>query len=128
PRQKVWAEWHKQIMRWKAEKPLPYEKSGPEGEVKPRELLEEVYNLTKGEAVVATDVGQHQMWTAQMLPFNRPRSFLTSGGLGTMGYGLPAGIGAYFAAPDRQVGGISEDGSIPEDIQEMANAGEKKGP
>ena len=128
PRQKIWAEWHKQIMQWKAEKPLPYEKSGPEGEVKPRELLEEVYDLTKGDAIVATDVGQHQMWTAQMLPFNQPRSFLTSGGLGTMGYGLPAGIGAHFAAPDRQVVVISGDGSIQMNIQELATAVQYKVP
>jgi acetolactate synthase I/II/III large subunit len=122
PRQRVWAEWHKQIMQWKAEKPLPYERTSATGEIKPREVLEEIYNLTKGDAVVATDVGQHQMWAAQMLPINQPRSFLTSGGLGTMGYGLPAGIGAYFAAPDRQVVVISGDGSIQMNIQELATA------
>ena len=128
PRQQVWAEWHKQILQWRAEKPLPYEKSSPDGEVKPRDVLEEIYSLTKGEAVVATDVGQHQMWTAQMLPFNRPRSFLTSGGLGTMGYGLPAGIGAYFAAPDRPIVVISGDGSIQMNIQELATAVQYKVP
>jgi acetolactate synthase-1/2/3 large subunit len=121
-RQKAWAEWHKQIMKWKAEKPLPYKRNGANGEVKPLELFEEVYNLTRGEAIVATDVGQHQMWTAQMVPFNRPRSFLTSGGLGTMGYGLPAGIGAHFASPNRQVVVISGDGSIQMNIQELATA------
>jgi acetolactate synthase-1/2/3 large subunit len=84
--------------------------------------------LTKGEAIVATDVGQHQMWTAQMMPFNQPRSFLTSGGLGTMGYGLPAGIGAYFAAPDRQIVVISGDGSIQMNIQEMSTAVQYKVP
>jgi acetolactate synthase-1/2/3 large subunit len=127
-RQRAWTEWHQQIMQWKAEKPLPYKKNGVNGEVKPVELLEEIYNLTKGEAVVATDVGQHQMWTAQLIPFNRPRSFLTSGGLGTMGYGLPAGIGAHFAAPDRQVVVISGDGSIQMNIQEMATAVQYKVP
>jgi acetolactate synthase-1/2/3 large subunit len=128
PRQKLWEEWHKQILQWKVEKPLPYEKNGTNGEVKPREVLEEIYNQTKGEAIVATDVGQHQMWTAQMMPFDRPRSWLTSGGLGTMGYGLPAGIGAYFAAPDRQVVVISGDGSIQMNIQELATAVQYKVP
>ncbi len=125
-RQKAWAEWHRQIMKWKAEKPLPYTSNGKE--VKPREVIEEIYNLTRGEAIVATDVGQHQMWTAQMMPFERPRSFLTSGGLGTMGYGLPAGIGAHFAAPERPVVVISGDGSIQMNIQEMATAVQYKVP
>jgi acetolactate synthase-1/2/3 large subunit len=128
PRQALWAEWHKQIMQWKAEKPLPYEKHGANGEVKPRELIEEIYQQTKGEAIVATDVGQHQMWTAQMMPFDRPRSWLTSGGLGTMGYGLPAGIGAHFAAPDRPIVVISGDGSIQMNIQELATAVQYKVP
>jgi acetolactate synthase-1/2/3 large subunit len=128
PRQKLWAEWHKQILQWKVEKPLPYERSQPDGEVKPREVIEELYNVTKGEAIVVTDVGQHQMWTAQMMPFNRPRSWLTSGGLGTMGYGLPAGIGAHFAAPDRPVVVISGDGSIQMNIQELSTAVQYKVP
>lgn len=128
PRQKLWAEWHKQILQWKVEKPLPYERSKPDEEVKPRELIEELYALTRGEAIVVTDVGQHQMWTAQMMPFNRPRSWLTSGGLGTMGYGLPAGIGAHFAAPDRQVVVISGDGSIQMNIQELSTAVQYKVP
>jgi len=128
PRQKLWAEWHKKIMQWKAEKPLPYEHAQPEDNARPRDVLEELYAITKGEAVVVTDVGQHQMWTAQMMPFERPRSWLTSGGLGTMGYGLPAGIGAYFAAPDRQVIVISGDGSIQMNIQELATAVQYKVP
>jgi acetolactate synthase I/II/III large subunit len=128
PRQKLWAEWHKQILQWKAEKPLPYERSQPDGEVKPREVIEELHNITKGEAIIVTDVGQHQMWTAQMMPFNRPRSWLTSGGLGTMGYGLPAGIGAHFAAPDRPVLVISGDGSIQMNIQELSTAVQYKVP
>lgn len=125
-RQPMWAEWHRQILKWKAEKPLPYETNGKE--IKPLELLKEVYTLTQGKAIIATDVGQHQMWTAQMMPFDRPRSFLTSGGLGTMGYGLPAGIGAHFAAPDRQVVVISGDGSIQMNIQELATAVQYKVP
>ena len=128
PRQKIWAEWHKQIMQWKAEKPLPYEHAKPEENARPLDVLEELHAITKGEAVVVTDVGQHQMWTAQMMPFERPRSWLTSGGLGTMGYGLPAGIGAYFAAPDRPVIVVSGDGSIQMNIQELATAVQYKVP
>ncbi|MBI3757787.1 MAG: biosynthetic-type acetolactate synthase large subunit [Deltaproteobacteria bacterium] len=128
PRQKLWAEWHEQLMQWKAEKPLPYEQGDPEAPSKPRAIIEELYNLTKGEAVVVTDVGQHQMWTAQMMPFHRPRSWLTSGGLGTMGYGLPAGIGAYFAAPDRPIVVICGDGGIQMNIQELATAVQYKVP
>ena len=85
-------------------------------------MIEELHNLTKGDCIVATDVGQHQMWVAQLFPFERPRSLLTSGGLGTMGYGLPAGIGAKFAAPDRRVVVVSGDGSIQMNIQELATA------
>ncbi len=128
PRQQLWAEWHGQLMQWRAEKPLPYEQGDPEMPSKPRAIIEELYNLTKGEAVVVTDVGQHQMWTAQMMPFHRPRSWLTSGGLGTMGYGLPAGIGAYFAAPDRPIVVICGDGGIQMNIQELATAVQYKVP
>src|SRR6202043_1256702 len=82
----------------------------------------EMNNLTKGDCIIATDVGQHQMWVAQMFPFEHPRSWLTSGGLGTMGYGLPAGIGATFAAPDKKVVVVSGDGSIQMNIQELGTA------
>ena len=85
-------------------------------------MLEEINQITGGDAIVVTDVGQHQMWAAQMMKFSQPRSWLTSGGLGTMGYGLPAGIGAHFAAPDRQVVVISGDGSIQMNIQELSAA------
>ena len=122
PRQRLWAEWHRQIMDWKAEKPLPYEKHSLDGTIKPRQLIDGLAELTRGEAVIVTDVGQHQMWTAQMMPFKHPRSWLTSGGLGTMGYGLPAGIGAHFAAPEREVVVISGDGSIQMNIQELSTA------
>ncbi len=128
PRQQLWAEWRQQIMQWKAEKPLPYEQGHPEDPSKPKAIIEELYNLTKGEAVVVTDVGQHQMWTAQMMPFHHPRSWLTSGGLGTMGYGLPAGIGAHFAAPDRPIVVICGDGGIQMNIQELATAVQYKVP
>ncbi len=122
PRQKIWGEWRQHIMAWKQEKPLPYQTQGANGEILPRAVLEEINQITGGEAIVVTDVGQHQMWAAQMMKFSQPRSWLTSGGLGTMGYGLPAGIGAHFAAPDRQVVVISGDGSIQMNIQELSAA------
>ena len=122
PRQKIWGEWRQHIMAWKREKPLPYQTQGANGEILPRAVLEEINQITGGEAIVVTDVGQHQMWAAQMMKFSQPRSWLTSGGLGTMGYGLPAGIGAHFAAPDRQVVVISGDGSIQMNIQELSAA------
>ncbi len=122
PRQKLWGEWRQHIMAWKQEKPLPYQTQGANGEILPRAVLEEINQITGGDAIVVTDVGQHQMWAAQMMKFTQPRSWLTSGGLGTMGYGLPAGIGAHFAAPDRPVVVISGDGSIQMNIQELSAA------
>ncbi len=122
PRQKLWGEWRRHIMDWKQEKPLPYQTQGTNGEILPRGVLEEINRITGGDAIVVTDVGQHQMWAAQMMKFTQPRSWLTSGGLGTMGYGLPAGIGAHFAAPDRLVVVISGDGSIQMNIQELSAA------
>ncbi len=121
-RRPVWAKWHQQILQWQKEKPL-YENNHRNGDaVSPLHVIEELHNLTKGDCIIATDVGQHQMWVAQMFPFEKPRSLLTSGGLGTMGYGLPAGIGAKFAAPDRNVVVVSGDGSIQMNIQELATA------
>jgi acetolactate synthase I/II/III large subunit len=118
-----WAKWHKQILEWKRERPL-YENGNDAGRetVSPLHAIEEIHKLTKGDCIIATDVGQHQMWIAQLFPFEKPRSLLTSGGLGTMGYGLPAGIGAKFAAPDRTVVVVSGDGSIQMNIQELGTA------
>ena len=127
-RQKAWTDWHQQIMQWKIDKPLPYEHNGADDAVRPRAVIDGLAAITKGEAIVVTDVGQHQMWTAQMMPFKHPRSWLTSGGLGTMGYGLPAGIGAYFAEPHRPVVVISGDGSIQMNIQELSTAVQYKVP
>jgi acetolactate synthase-1/2/3 large subunit len=116
-----WTKWHQQIIQWKKDKPL-YE-NGHRGEsVSPLDVIAELNNITKGDCIIATDVGQHQMWVAQMFPFEHPRSWLTSGGLGTMGYGLPAGIGATFAAPDKRVVVVSGDGSIQMNIQELGTA------
>ena len=122
-RKPVWAKWHQQILQWRRERPLYQNGNRSEHEaVSPLHVIEEMHNLTKGDCIVATDVGQHQMWIAQLFPFERPRSLLTSGGLGTMGYGLPAGIGAKFAAPDRKVVVVSGDGSIQMNIQELGTA------
>jgi acetolactate synthase-1/2/3 large subunit len=117
----VWSKWHQEILQWQKEKPLYERRNGTE-HVSAVSVIEELHRLTKGDCIVATDVGQHQMWVAQLFPFERPRSLLTSGGLGTMGYGLPAGIGAKFAAPDRRVVVVSGDGSIQMNIQELATA------
>ncbi len=116
-----WRPWLEQIAKWKAERPLGYKRTR-NGAILPLAVFETLRELTGGDAIVATDVGQHQMWTAQLFGFERPRSLLTSGGLGTMGYGLPAGIGAHFAAPDRTVLVISGDGSIQMNIQELSTA------
>ena len=123
-RRPEWQKWHQQILAWKRDKPL-YEngRNGrKDGMVSPMQVIEELHGITKGDCIIATDVGQHQMWVAQMFPFENPRSWLTSGGLGTMGYGLPAGIGAKFAAPDKRVVVISGDGSIQMNIQELGTA------
>jgi acetolactate synthase I/II/III large subunit len=118
-----WAKWHQQILQWRREKPLYQNGDHSAREtVSPIHVIEEMHTLTKGDCIIATDVGQHQMWIAQLFPFERPRSLLTSGGLGTMGYGLPAGIGAKFAAPDRKVIVVSGDGSIQMNIQELGTA------
>jgi len=116
-----WTKWHQQILQWKKDKPL-YENNHRGESVSPLDVISELHNITKGDCIIATDVGQHQMWMAQMFPFEHPRSWLTSGGLGTMGYGLPAGIGATFAAPDKKVVVISGDGSIQMNIQELGTA------
>lgn len=118
--------WLKQIETWREERPLSYEFD--EEVIKPQYVIEKLYELTGGDAVIVTDVGQHQMWTAQFFKFDHPRTFLTSGGLGTMGYGLPAAIGAKVAHPDKQVFSISGDGSIQMNIQELATAVENNIP
>src|SRR5260370_31249912 len=116
----VWSKWHQEILQWQKEKPLYEHRNGTH--ISAVSVIEEMHNLTKGDCIIATDVGQHQMWIAQLFPFERPRSLLTSGGLGMMGYGLPAGIGAKFSAPDRQVIVVSGDGSIPVNIHEVGTA------
>lgn len=114
------APWHDQINDWRAEKPLEYKKE--QSVIKPQYVLEKLYQITNGDAIITTDVGQHQMWTAQYYHFAKIRRWCTSGGLGTMGYGLPAAIGAQLADPKAHVYCISGDGSIQMNIQEMATA------
>ncbi|MBZ0157913.1 MAG: biosynthetic-type acetolactate synthase large subunit [Alphaproteobacteria bacterium] len=112
--------WLKQIAEWKREHPLTYEHR--EDVIKPQFVVEKIHELTKGDAIITTEVGQNQMWAAQFYKFDKPRRFLTSGGLGTMGYGFPAAIGAQLAYPDKLVIDIAGDGSIQMNIQELATA------
>jgi acetolactate synthase I/II/III large subunit len=114
------AGWWEQIQEWKEYAPLAYKNS--DQVIMPQYLIEELYRLTKGDAVIATDVGQHQMWLAQYYPFNGPRQSLTSGGLGTMGFGFPAALGAQIAFPDRQVIAFVGDGGFQMTAQELATA------
>jgi acetolactate synthase-1/2/3 large subunit len=111
--------WFAQIEEWRSTMPLAYRQ---EDAIKPQFVVEKLYELTKGEAIITTEVGQNQMWAAQYYHFNQPNHFITSGGLGTMGFGLPAAIGAQMACPDKLVIDIAGDGSIQMNIQEMATA------
>jgi acetolactate synthase-1/2/3 large subunit len=113
-------EWHEQIAQWKRDFPLTY-RTDPDA-VKPQAVVEAISRITDGRAIIVTDVGQHQMWTAQYYGFREPRTFLSSGGLGTMGFGLPAAIGARLGRPGRTVFLITSDGSLQMNIQEMATA------
>lgn len=114
------ADWHSQVKVWKETHRLTYQPS--EDSIKPQYVVERLYELTRGKAIITTEVGQNQMWAAQFYKFDNPRTFLTSGGLGTMGYGFPAAIGAQVAFPDKTVIDIAGDGSIQMNIQEMATA------
>jgi acetolactate synthase I/II/III large subunit len=111
-------EWLKQIAGWKESYPLRYEPTG----LKPQRVIEEISKITKGDAIICTEVGQNQMWTAQFYQFMKPRSFITSGGLGTMGFGFPASIGAQIGNPGRLVIDIAGDGSFQMNIQELGTA------
>ena len=111
--------WWETIRGWQREHPLYYE-PGVNGEIKPQFMVEALHRVTKGEAIVTSDVGQHQMWTAQYYGFEKPRHWINSGGLGTMGFGLPAAIGAQVACPDETVVCVSGDGSLIMNIQELA--------
>ncbi|MBI3615050.1 MAG: biosynthetic-type acetolactate synthase large subunit [Candidatus Omnitrophica bacterium] len=119
-------EWWDQIHEWQKKHPLSYSKNG--AKLKPQYVLEVLSDLTKGEILMTTDVGQHQMWACQFYRWTRPRTYITSGGLGTMGYGLPAAIGAQFGRPKERVICLSGDGSFVMNIQELATAVDHKLP
>ncbi len=126
PNQPDTTEWLAQINEWREECPLVYEDN--DGRLRTEFVIEKLFEKTKGEAVIVTDVGQHQMWTAQHYKYNHPRSNLTSGGLGTMGFSVPASIGASFAVKDRPIISISGDGGFQMNIQELITAAANKVP
>ena len=119
------SEWHKTIQEMRRKHPLVYRERK---KLLPQFVIQQISEVTKGNAIVATGVGQHQMWTAQFYQFNRPRSMITSGGLGTMGFGLPAAIGAQFGCPGEVVWDIDGDGSFQMTAQELATAARHKLP
>ncbi len=111
--------WRRQIAEWKEKYPLAYKK---DDRLRPQYVVEQIYEVTKGQAVICTEVGQNQMWAAQYYQYTEPRTFISSGGLGTMGYGFPAAIGAQMGLPGRVVFDVAGDGSIQMNIQELATA------
>ena len=119
------AAWLAAVAEWKSSKPLCYQENG---NIKPQAVIEALYEITGGDAIIATEVGQHQMWVAQFYSFTKPRTMLTSGGLGTMGYGFPASVGAQFAFPDKKVIAVAGDGSLQMNIQELATVVSNKLP
>jgi acetolactate synthase-1/2/3 large subunit len=110
-------EWLKTVESWKKKYPMKYKE---EGLLKPQYVVEQIYEVTKGDAIITTEVGQNQMWAAQWYRYNHPRTFISSGGLGTMGFGFPAAMGAKMGCPDKLVFDIAGDGSIQMNIQELA--------
>lgn len=120
PLEKIREPWNKRIAEWRNEHPMQYSKESKY--IKPQFVVEKIYEITRGAAIITTEVGQNQMWTAQYYKFDRPRTLLSSGGLGTMGYGFPAAIGAQTAFPNKIVIDIAGDGSIQMNIQELATA------
>lgn len=109
--------WHQKIREWEKKYPLKYELGG---DLKPQYVVEMIYKVTEGKAIIATEVGQNQMWAAQFYQYTKPRTFISSGGLGTMGYGFPASIGAQIGRPEKIVFDIAGDGSFQMNIQELA--------
>jgi acetolactate synthase-1/2/3 large subunit len=119
--------WWRKIEDWDREYPIQYTQR-PDGPLLPQFVIDKIFQMTRGEAVLTTDVGQHQMWAAQYYHCQRPNTWISSGGLGTMGYGLPAAIGAQMACPKDTVVCIAGDGSILMNIQEMVTAVEERLP
>jgi acetolactate synthase-1/2/3 large subunit len=120
-------EWWQKIRGWQEKHPLGYTES-TDAEIKPQFMVQALYEATGGDAIVTSDVGQHQMWAAQYYHFNQPRRWINSGGLGTMGFGLPAALGAQVGCPDQTVVCIAGDGSIQMNIQELATCAQDKIP
>jgi acetolactate synthase I/II/III large subunit len=120
-------EWWQRIEGWREKHPLSYEDS-TDSEIKPQFMVKALYEATGGEAIITSDVGQHQMWTAQYYDFPQPRRWINSGGLGTMGFGLPAAMGAAVGCPDRTVCCVAGDGSVQMNAQELATCAQEKIP
>ena len=120
-------EWWTRIHKWQERHPLTYTDS-TDSEIKPQYMIEALYEATGGDAIVVSDVGQHQMWTAQRYHFAKPRRWINSGGLGTMGFGLPAAMGAQVGCPDDTVVCVAGDGSVQMNMQELATCAEEKIP
>jgi acetolactate synthase I/II/III large subunit len=116
-------DWWSRIRGWQKQYPLGYEDS-PDSEIKPQFLCEALHEVTGGDAIITSDVGQHQMWAAQYIHFSRPRRWINSGGLGTMGFGLPAAMGAKVGCPDELVCCLAGDGSVQMNMQELATCAE----
>ena len=119
--------WRNEVAGWDANHRLSY-KQEPKGKIKPQFVIDKLYDLTGGDAIITTEVGQNQMWAAQFFKYDKARTFLTSGGLGTMGFGFPAAIGAQIAFPGKTVVDIAGDGSLQMNIQELATAVQYKLP
>jgi acetolactate synthase I/II/III large subunit len=116
-------EWWGRIEQWRRRYPLRYDDS-PDAEIKPQRMVQALYEATGGDCILTSDVGQHQMWAAQYFDFDRPRRWINSGGLGTMGFGLPAAMGAQVGCPDQLVCCLAGDGSVQMNIQELATCTE----
>lgn len=112
--------WHNQVKEWKKNHPLRFKDT--EDVIQPQHVIKLLHELTNGDAIISTGVGQHQMWAAQYYQFNQPRTFLTSAGLGSMGFGYPAALGAKLAFPEKQVIDVDGDGSFLMNVQELATA------
>ncbi len=121
------SDWWRRIEGWREQYPLKYEDS-TDAEIKPQYMIQALYEATGGDAIISSDVGQHQMWTAQYYDFPAPRRWINSGGLGTMGFGLPAAMGAAVGCPDRLVCCVAGDGSVQMNAQELATCAQDQIP